>query len=121
MDGYKKELGQVAGEGVPLISPVMHSLNCWACLGHHYELAKTHRGQIWQKFSAEKGLMTYTAITDTLQVEQIATDCCDATKAKEEYGDGFDAAFTYRRGGELIVRSLDSAIAKHYCMLQQPE
>lgn len=75
----------------------------------------------WQKFSAEKGPMSYTAITDALQVERIAADRRDATKAKEEYGDGFDAAFTYRRGGELIVRSSDSAIAKHYRMLQQKE
>ena len=75
--------------------------------------------RFWRKFATEKGPMSYTAITDTLQRERIAADSRDATKAKEEYGDGFDLAFTYWRGSEYIVRSSDASIAKHYRILQQ--
>ncbi|KAN0127741.1 hypothetical protein V8E53_014461 [Lactarius tabidus] len=73
----------------------------------------------WKKFSTDKGPMSYTAITENLQLERIAADRHDAAKAKEEYGAGFDAAFTYRRGGGHFVMSKDVAIAKQYHTLQQ--
>ncbi|KAN0133341.1 hypothetical protein V8E53_008781 [Lactarius tabidus] len=73
----------------------------------------------WKKFSSDKGPMSYTAITENLQLERIAADRHDAAKAKEEYGAGFDAAFTYRRGGGHFVMSKDVAIAKQYRTLQQ--
>lgn len=70
---------------------------------------------------AGKGLKSFTAILDDLQEERRAADWRDATKAREEYGDGFDEVFRYRRGSGHFVMSKDAAIARHYRTLQQSE
>ncbi|KAH9020930.1 hypothetical protein EDB85DRAFT_2001884 [Lactarius pseudohatsudake] len=68
----------------------------------------------WQKFTADGQPMSYTAICEALKEERMAADRCLAEQAKDKYGDGFGAAFEYRRGSEHIVRNKSSAIARHY-------
>jgi hypothetical protein len=65
--------------------------------------------------------MSYSAICEALQKERMAKDKLDAAHAKEEYGDRFDAAFTYRRGGQLLVMNKAAAIAKHYHILHKSD
>ncbi|KAH8997084.1 hypothetical protein EDB86DRAFT_2828856 [Lactarius hatsudake] len=94
----------------------------WACTkknwAHWRDIATswqelTETG-FWQKFTADGQPMSYTAICEALKEERMAADCCLAEQAKDKYGDGFGAAFGYRRGSEHIVRNKSSAIARHY-------
>ncbi|KAH9007915.1 hypothetical protein EDB85DRAFT_1884154, partial [Lactarius pseudohatsudake] len=68
----------------------------------------------WRKFTADGQPMSYTAICEALKEERMAADRRVAEQAKDKYGDGFDAAFEYRRGGDHIVRNKSSAIARRY-------
>ncbi|KAH9164833.1 hypothetical protein EDB89DRAFT_2067853 [Lactarius sanguifluus] len=94
----------------------------WACTkknwAHWRDIATswqelTETG-FWQKFTADGQPMSYTAICEALKEERMAADRCLAEQAKDKYGDGFGAAFEYRRGSQHIVRNKSSAIAKHY-------
>ncbi|KAJ6595983.1 hypothetical protein B0H10DRAFT_2089476 [Mycena sp. CBHHK59/15] len=68
-------------------------------------------------FKAKDGSkMTYTAICDCLRKERKNEDKILAARARQEYGDSFDAKFSYRssRSGGRIVMTKDTAIAKDY-------
>jgi hypothetical protein len=65
--------------------------------------------------------MSYKAICEEMKKERQAKDKIDAAHAKEEYGDRFESAFTYRRGGELLVMKKESAIAKQYRTLHKSD
>ncbi|KAJ6631662.1 hypothetical protein B0H10DRAFT_1979704 [Mycena sp. CBHHK59/15] len=68
-------------------------------------------------FKAKDGSkMTYTAICDCLRKERKNEDKILAARARQEYGDSFDAKFSYRssRSGGRIVMTKDTAIAKEY-------
>ena len=63
--------------------------------------------------------MSYKAICKALRAERMANDKIDSARAKAEYGDRFDSAFTYRRGDKLLVMNKESAIARHYRSLHK--
>jgi hypothetical protein len=65
--------------------------------------------------------MSYTAICEALKKVRMAKDKLDAAHAKEVYGDRFASAFTYRKGGQLLVMNKAAAIAKHYHILHKSD
>jgi hypothetical protein len=62
--------------------------------------------------------MTFTAITQLLRQQRVTKDYEDAEQAKKDYGASFSEYFTYHRGGETLVMSDPTSIAKCYRTLR---